>query len=579
MTLFFQQNFSILWGYKVMLNQAKFKKITYAIALAMTALSMPVLAEKMDQTTPDEAVGIAVPASIKKMGSLRVCADPGNMPLSNDKGEGFENKIATIIAEGMGTHTSYFYRPYLERGLTRQTFDNNECDILMDMSPDDERMMTTIPLYRSTFVLAHRNDKSIAIKSLDDPKLLNEYKVGVFQHSAIRTVLQEHGFNRENSVVRTIAHDADLQPNRQPHMTVQQMVDGEMDVAAVWGPFAGWYKTMNKAPITIVPVNTMEDATQLEFSLAIGMRKNAKDLKASIEAVMLKEKDKIKKVLDEYGVPLVKCDNCVVSGDLPSHGKYKPRIKVAQSALMPKQSDPAILPAMIDEALKQGSTLEQELHSATIARDSTRIEYLLKRGAKIDYKDTEGQTPLMVAAKGGDLSVMNGLLEYKANPNAQDEDGWTAGMHAVRSNEPKVFRLLGKHKANFNLVNNDGLTALAMAVFDNKANAVVAMLDNNANPDFAMGSAKYNALMVAVKKGNLQMAQTLLQYKANPNARNAGGLTPLMIAAFGNEDMIVSLLLKAGATTSLKDDQGKTALMLAKENEAKKSIEQLEKPM
>ena len=562
-----------------MLNQAKFKKITYAIAMAMAALSMPVLAEKIDQTKPDEAVGIAVPASIKKMGSLRICADPGNMPLSNDKGEGFENKIATIIAEGMGTHTSYFYRPYLERGLTRQTFDNNECDILMDMSPDDERMMTTVPVYRSTFVLAHRNDKGISIKSLDDPKLLNGYKVGVFQHSAIRTVLQEHGFNRENSVVRSISHDADLQPNRQPHMTVQQMVDGEFDVAAVWGPFAGWYKAKKNAPITVVPVNTLEDNTQLEFSLAIGMRKNAKDLKASIEAVMLKEKDKIKKVLDEYGVPLVKCDNCVVSGDLPSHGKYKPRIKIAQSALTPKQSDPTILPAMIDEALKQGSTLEQELHSATIARDSTRIEYLLKRGAKIDYKDTEGQTPLMVAAKGGDLSVMNGLLEYKANPNAQDEDGWTAAMHAVRSNEPKVFRLLGKHKANFNLVNKDGLTALAMAVFDNKANAVVAMLDNNANPDFAMGSAKYNALMVAVKKGNLQMAQTLMQYKANPDAKNAGGLTPLMIAAFGNEDMIISLLLKAGATTSLKDDQGKTALMLAKENDAKKAIEQLEKPM
>lgn len=562
-----------------MMNQAKFKKITYAIALATAALSMPVLAEKINQTTPDEAVDIAVPASIKKMGSLRICADPGNMPLSNDKGEGFENRIATIIAEGMGTHTSYFYRPYLERGLTRQTFDNNECDILMDMSPDDDRMMTTIPVYRSTFVLAHRNDKGITINSLDDPKLLNDYKVGVFQHSAIRTVLQEHGFNRENSVVRTISHDADLQPNRQPHMTVQQMINGEMDVAAVWGPFAGWYKIMKQAPITIVPVNTLEDATQLEFSLAIGMRKSAKDLKASIEAVMIKEKDKIKKVLDEYGVPLVKCDDCVVSGDLPSHGKYKSRIKIAQSALTPKQSDPAILPAMIDDALKQGSTLEQELHSATIARDSTRIEYLLNRGAKINYKDTEGQTPLMVAAKGGDLSVMNGLLEYKADPNMQDEDGWTAGMHAVRSNEPKVFRMLGTHKANFNLVNKDGLTALAMAVFDNKANAAVAMLDNNASPDFAMGAAKYNALMVAVKKGNLQMAQTLLQYKANPNAKNAGGLTPLMIAAFGNEDMIISLLLKAGANPVLKDDHGKTALMLAKESDAKKAIEQLERPL
>lgn len=562
-----------------MLNQARLKKITYAIALAIAAFSAPVLAEKMDQTTPDVAADIAVPAAIKKMGSLRICADPGNMPLSNDKGEGFENKIATIIAEGMGTHTSYFYRPYLERGLTRQTFDNNECDILMDMSPDDERMMTTKPVYRSTFVLAHRNDKGINIKSFDDPKLLNEYKVGVFQHSAIRTALQEHGFNRDNSVVRTIAHDADLQPNRQPHMTVQQMIDGEFDVAAVWGPFAGWYKAKKNAPITVIPVNTLEDNTQLEFSLAIGMRKNAKDLKATIEAVMIKEKDKIKKVLDEYGVPLVKCDDCVVSGDLPSHGKYKPRIKIAQSALVPKQSDPAALPAMIDEALKQGSTLDGELHNATIARDSTRIEYLLNRGAKVDARDTEQQTPLIVAAKGGDLSVMNGLLEYKANPNAQDDDGWSAAMHAVRSNEPKVFRLLGKHKANFNLLNKEGLTALAMAVFDNKANAAVAMLDNNADPDLAMGAAKYNALMVAVKKGNLQMAQTLLQYKANPNAKNAGGLTPLMIAAFSNEDMIVSLLLKAGANLALKDDHGKTALILAKENDAKKAIVILEKPM
>ena len=537
------------------------------LALAMAAFVLPVLADEIE-----------APSSIKKMGSLRICADPGNMPLSSDKGEGFENKIATIIAEGMGTHTSYFYRPYLERGLTRQTFDNNECDILMDMSPDDERMMTTKPVYKSTFVLAYRNDKGIDIKSLDDPKLLNDYTVGVFQHSAIRTVLQERGFKREHSIVRTISHDADLEPNRQPHMAVQQMVAGQMDVAAVWGPFAGWYKTMKKEPITIVPVNTMEDGMPLEFSLAIGVRRNAKDLKDAIEAVMVKEKEKIKKVLDEYGVPLVKCDECIVSGDLPSHGPYKPHVKISQSELVPKQSDEAALPAMIDEALKQGSTLDGELHNATIARDSTRIEYLLKRGAKVDARDTEQQTPLIVAAKGGDLSVMNGLLEYKSNPNAQDDDGWTAGMHAVRSNEPKVFRLLGKHKADFNIVNKEGLTALAMAVFDNKANAAVAMLDNNANPDFAMGTAKYNALMIAVKKGNLQMAQTLLQYKANPNARNAGGLTPLMIAAFGNQDMIISLLLKAGANPTLKDYEGKTALMLAKENDAQKAIVMLEKP-
>jgi len=534
------------------------------IAVSLAALALPVMADE-----------VQAPNLIKQMGSLRICADPGNMPITSDKGDGFSNKIATIIAEGMGTHTSYFYRPYLERGLTRQTFDNNECDILMDMSPDDDRMMTTIPVYRSTFVLAYRSDKGIAIKSLDDPKLLNDYKVGVFQHSAIRTVLQEHGINRHNTVVRTIAHDADLRPERQPHMDVQLMIDGKLDVAAIWGPMAGWYKTMKNAPIEIIPVNMMEDRTPMEFSLAIGMRKNAKDLKAAIEAVMIKEKDKIKKVLDEYGVPLVKCEDCVVSGDLPSHGAYK---SLVRKAYAPLQSDVATLPAMVDDALKQGSSLEQELHNATIARDNTRIEYLLKRGAKVDAKDTEGQTPLMVAAKSGDLSVLNGLLEYKANPNAQDSDGWTAAMYAVRSNEPKIFRLLGKHKADFNLTNKDGITALAMAVSDNKANAAVAMLDNNANPDFAMGAGKYNALMLAVTKGNLTMAQTLLQYKANPNAKNAGGVTPLMIAAHKDQDMIVSLLLKAGAKANMKDDEGKTALQIAKQNDSEKAVVMLEKP-
>lgn len=524
-------------------------------------------------------LGIAtIPALAANVAPLRVCADPGNMPLSNDKGEGFQNKIATVIAEAMGTYTTYFYRPYLERGLTRQTFDNNECDILLDMSPDDERMMVTMPVYRSTFVLAYRNDKGLDIKSLDDPKLLNELQVGVFQHSAIRTVLQEHGINRENTVVHSISHDADLHPELQPHHQVQDVIDGKLDVAAIWGPMAGWYKTLQKAPLTIMPVNRMEDRTPMEFSLAIGMRRNAKELKANIEKAMLGNKDKIRKILDDFGVPLVQCADCVVSGDIPSHGDYKPLPRIANEAQIPKQSDLAALPAMIDEALKSGSTLEQELHNATIARDSTRIEYLLKRGAKVNARDTEGQTPLMVAVKSGDISIVNGLLAYKADPNLQDNDGWTAAMHAVRSNDPKIMRLLGKHefKTNFELVNHDGMTALGLATYENKANAAVAMLDSGAKPDTAMGVARYTALMIAAKQDNQVMVQTLLQYKANPDVRNAGGVTALMIAAVRNQDMLISLLLKSGANAGLKDDEGKTALLLAKENDADKAVRMLQ---
>jgi len=544
------------------LNYTKYRLNT--LALMVAALFIPVSSVAAD----------AAPA--KSPEPLRVCADPGNMPLSATDGQGFQNKIATVIAKAMGTHATYFYRPYLERGLTRQTFDNNECDILMDMSPDDERMMVTMPVYRSTFVLAYRNDRGLDIKSLDDPRLLNDLKVGVFQHSTIRTVLQERGIKRENTVVRTISHDADLRPERQPHRQVQQVVDGELDVAAVWGPMAGWYPVMKKAPITVVPVNLMDDRTPLEFSLSIGMRKSAKELKATVEKAMMDNRDKIKAVLVEYGVPLVKCDDCVVSGDLLSHGAYKPRARLANNAQLPKQSDPAALPAMVDAALKQGSTLEQELHNATIARDSTRIEYLLKRGAKIDARDTEGLTPLMVAARSGDLSVINGLLEYGANPNLQDNDGWTTAMHAVRGNDPKIQRLLGKFKADFNLTNHDGMTALGLAVYDNRANATVGMLDVGAKPDAPMGAARYTALMVAIKQGNQTLAQTLLQYGANANMRNAGGVTSLMIAAVRNQEMLVTLLLKSGADPELKDDEGKTALMLARESDAQKAVAVLE---
>src|SRR5277367_963441 len=115
------------------------------------------------------ASGAAMGAELK---SLTVCADPGNMPLSNQKGEGFENKIAQVIGAAMGTGVQYYWRPSIERGLMRTTLSEGNCDLWMDMVSDTEGAeVLSKPLYRSTFVLAYRNDKGLNIKGLGDPQL------------------------------------------------------------------------------------------------------------------------------------------------------------------------------------------------------------------------------------------------------------------------------------------------------------------------------------------------------------------------------------------------------------------------
>ena len=246
---------------------------------------------------------------------LRVCADPGNMPLSNNHGEGFENKIADVLASALGTTVINYYRPGVERGLTRTTLYADNCDVMFDMPPDSDDVLTTRALYRTTFVLAYRSDRGYDFKSLGDPRL-KKLKVGVYETSAVREALLEHGVV-SNVSIHYLSHDADLVPKDQPSYQVQQVIDGTLDVAAVWGPMAGYYKVMKHAPLTIEPVNLLEDSTPLEFDMAIAVRRQDHELAQRLERAMLEHREALLAILNDYGVPLVKCAECIISGDLP----------------------------------------------------------------------------------------------------------------------------------------------------------------------------------------------------------------------------------------------------------------------
>ena len=341
------------------------------------------------------------------------------MPLSNIKGEGFQNKMAEVLGEAMGARVTFNWRPFIERGLTRQTFDQGMCDVLFDMPANYGPMLTTSPVYKTTYVLAYRNDKGLELTGLDDPKL-KDLKIGVFQTSALRAALAKRGIV-DNVQLQVQSHDADLVPEHQPWWTVQEVMNGELDVAGVFGPFAGWLKTMKGEPLTIIPVNLQDDTVPLEFDLAIGVRKTDAFLKYMLEFALDDKKDEIEKILRDYGVPLVQCSKCVVPGDLPAHGSY---IAVNQQDFKARPDlaspDQIVTEKRVEQWLEEGADITQELSNAVIANDQERIKFLVGKGADVNKQDSQGYTPLTNAARQRQDATVKLLLSLKADPNLVD---------------------------------------------------------------------------------------------------------------------------------------------------------------
>lgn len=508
-----------------------------------------------------------------QLNSLTVCADPGNMPLSNDKGEGFENKIAQVIGKALGTGVNYYWRPSVQRGLMRTTLSAGDCDLWLDMATGTEGAMVLKPLYRSTFVFAYRNDKGIHITSFDDP-ILKKLRIGVFQVSAIREALADHDVVA-NTVIHYLSHDADMVPDNQPSYQVRQVIDGSLDVAAAWGPMAGYFKKVLHEPLVIQPVNLMENNVQLEFDMALAVPKGRYDIKQEVEKALADNAAEIHKILDDYGVPLVKCDDCIISGDLPSHGPYHPVNRPEMTPAMIAQVQKKRM-AELKQWLAHGANPNHELGDAITANDIDRVRYLLKVGAKVAWRDGDGYTPLINATRFGFNDIASYLIAHKADVNQRDTSNWTPLMYAAWDDDAPMVKLLVAKGADINAKDDKGVTALAVAAQYGKSRALAALIDSGADVNTPVAKGGYTPLMLASVSGSSDLAQSLIHHGAKVNAVNPGGVTALMIAAAKNHAELAEILLKAGADVHAHSTDGRTALSIAKENNNEAMIKVLE---
>ena len=196
---------------------------------------------------------------------------------------------------------------------------------------------------------------------------------------------------RRISSCKTLSHNADLHPENQPWRQVQEVIDGSLDVAGVWGPFAGWLKTMKSEPITLQPVNLWEDLVPMEYELAAGVRKTDAKLKYLLDLALEDSKAEIEKILTDYGVPLVQCSTCLVQGNLPAHGAYitpaSTEYKAKPEAASPDQ---VVTEQRVEAWLAEGADLTQELSNAVLASDQARIKFLVKEGRRHQSRGSAG---------------------------------------------------------------------------------------------------------------------------------------------------------------------------------------------
>jgi mxaJ protein len=249
-----------------------------------------------------------VTVSAQTSKQFRVCADPNNLPFSNRQLEGFENKIAAVIAKELGASPSYVWWGQ-RRGFIRNTINaslkESRCDVVIGVPAGYDLVQPTKPYYRSTYVFVYPKGKGLQIKSLDDP-VLKKLKIGVhLLGDDYENPPPVHELSKRGIVDNVVGFDTFYSSQNPPSKIIDSVASGKIDVAIVWGPAAGYFAAREKIPMELVPIPSGKTDLPFAFDMCMGVRKGDEALKAQVEQAIDHRYVEIQKILKDYSVPLV----------------------------------------------------------------------------------------------------------------------------------------------------------------------------------------------------------------------------------------------------------------------------------
>ena len=245
---------------------------------------------------------------------LRVCADPNNLPFSNQAGEGLENRVAELVAAHLEAELQYVW--WAERkSFLRNSLQAGLCDLVMGVPSTLDSVSVTRPYYQSTYVFVERTDRHLNISSLNDPRL-KQLKIGIHlvgdNYAPPAHLLARRGLASQLAGYRLYGPLGEPNP---PSQLIDAVVNRDVDVAIIWGPFAGYFAQFQTAKLQITPVSPSAFlAVPFTYGISAAVRKDDTSLRDEVDRVFTAECGKIAAILSQYAVPglqeaTAKCDS------------------------------------------------------------------------------------------------------------------------------------------------------------------------------------------------------------------------------------------------------------------------------
>ena len=232
---------------------------------------------------------------------LRVCADPRNLPFSNEKGEGFENKLGELFAEKLQKKLDYMYFPQAT-GFVRMTLAAHRCDVIMGFPQGDDLVQGTNPYYRTAYALVAKQGSGLDdVATLEDARLKDK-RIGIVAGTPPATNMVVAGLMAN---ARPYPLMIDTRFDSSSAAMIKDLMSGEIDAGVLWGPMAGYYAKQASPPLHVTPLVKETSGPRLAFRIGMGVRPADQNWKRQLNRLIQENQPAINKILLDFGVPLL----------------------------------------------------------------------------------------------------------------------------------------------------------------------------------------------------------------------------------------------------------------------------------